>query len=70
MPYKKGMIMHLPVALLASLVAVSLFVYNKAEAAGVVVPLSPTWSVSAGAAYEMGADRSGVSGNISTRYQF
>lgn len=38
--------------------------------AGVVVPLSPTWSVSAGSAYEMGADRSGVSGNISTRYQF
>ena len=37
---------------------------------GVVIPLSPSWTASAGAAIEIGSDRSGVSGNVSVRYQF
>lgn len=37
---------------------------------GVVIPLSPSWTASAGAAIEIGSDHSGVSGNVSVRYQF
>ncbi len=37
---------------------------------GVAVPLSPGWTATAGAAYEIGPDRAGVSGNVGVRYQF
>ena len=38
--------------------------------AGVMVPLSPAWTATAGAAVEVGADRSAFSGNIGVRYAF
>ena len=38
--------------------------------AGVMVPLSPAWTASAGAAVEVGADRSAFSGNVGVRYAF
>ena len=38
--------------------------------AGVVVPLSPAWTATAGAAVEVGADRSSFSGNVGVRYSF
>ena len=37
---------------------------------GVAVPLSPGWTATAGAAYEIGPDRAGVSGNVGVRYSF
>jgi len=37
---------------------------------GVMVPLSPAWTASAGAAVEVGADRSAFSGNVGVRYAF
>ena len=37
---------------------------------GVAVPLSPGWTATAGAAYEIGPDRAGVSGNVGVRYRF
>lgn len=37
---------------------------------GVMVPLSPAWTASAGAAVEVGADRSAFSGNVGVRYLF
>ena len=38
--------------------------------AGVVVPLSPTWTGTAGATFEIGPDRYGFSGGIGARYSF
>lgn len=38
--------------------------------ASVMVPLSPAWTASAGAAVEVGADRSSFSGNVGVRYLF
>ena len=37
---------------------------------GVAVLLSPGWTATAGAAYEIGPDRAGVSGNVGVRYSF
>lgn len=37
---------------------------------GVMVPLSPAWTATAGAAVEVGADRSAFSGNVGVRYAF
>lgn len=37
---------------------------------GVMVPLSPAWTASAGAAVEVGTDRSAFSGNVGVRYAF
>ncbi|MBR6576674.1 MAG: autotransporter domain-containing protein, partial [Akkermansia sp.] len=37
---------------------------------GVAVPLSPGWTATAGAAYEIGPDRAGVSGNVGVQYRF
>ena len=38
--------------------------------AGVMVPLSPTWTGTAGATFEIGPDRYGFSGGIGARYSF
>jgi outer membrane autotransporter protein len=38
--------------------------------AGVVVPLSPTWTGTAGATFEIGPDRYGFSGGVGARYSF
>ncbi len=38
--------------------------------AGVAVPLTPSWTGTAGAAVETGVDRNGVSGNVGVRYKF
>ena len=38
--------------------------------AGVVVPLSPTWTGTAGASFEIGPDRYGFSGGVGARYSF
>lgn len=38
--------------------------------AGVAVPFSPAWTATAGAAVEVGADRSSFSGNVGVRYSF
>ncbi len=38
--------------------------------AGVAVPLTPSWTGTAGAAVEAGVDRKGVSGNVGVRYKF
>ena len=37
---------------------------------GVMVPLSPAWTATAGAAVEVGTDRSAFSGNVGVRYAF
>lgn len=38
--------------------------------AGVMVPLSPAWTATAGAAVEIGSDRTSFSGNVGVRYSF
>lgn len=38
--------------------------------AGVMVPLSPAWTATAGAAVEIGSDRTSFSGNVGVRYMF
>ena len=38
--------------------------------AGVAVPLTPSWTATAGGSVEFGSERSGVSGNVGVRYQF
>ncbi len=38
--------------------------------AGVVVPLSPAWTATAGAAVELGSEHTSVSGNVGVRYSF
>jgi outer membrane autotransporter protein len=38
--------------------------------AGVMVPLSPAWTATAGAAVEVGAEHTGISGHVGVRYSF